>query len=195
MKSVSGSSTISDTKLAKCSRKERQPERPQRARPGEHHLHQPTGMRAGVVAQRQLQDVFEEHRAHHLILPVRQAVGMQRHERAAHDDEKAKCHPGADQQHQLPPGNLRDARLGTGERIHDAAEQDGFDEHRRGERQIGDCQHPAQTRLASEQFEHAEVKAEVFHTAGGKTRTLCMERFIACFVCAPTRGARDGQGV
>ena len=130
-------------------------------------------MRAGVVAQRQLQDVFEEHRAHHLILPVRQAVGMQRHERAAEDDEKAKCDPGADQQHQFPPGNLRDARLGTGERIHDAAEQDGFDEHRRGERQIGDCQHPAQTPLASEQFEHADVESNEFHAVDiGKGGTM-----------------------
>ena len=87
-------------------------------------------MRAGVVAQRQLQHVLEEHRAHHLVLAVRQAVGMERHKRAADDDEEAESDPGTDQQHQIPPSDLRDARLGIRECIDDAAEQNRLDEHR-----------------------------------------------------------------
>jgi len=130
-------------------------------------------MRAGVVAQRQLQHVFEEHRAHHLVLAVRQAVGVQRHQRAADDDEEAEADPGADQHHQVTPRELRDAGLGIGEGIDDAAEQDRFHEHRRGERQIGDRERPAQTRLAPEKFEHADVESNEFHAADiGKGRTL-----------------------
>src|SRR5262249_51217828 len=34
-----------------------------------------------------------------------------------------------------------------------------------GQRQIGDREHPAQTGLASEQFEHAEVESNEFHAA------------------------------
>ena len=113
---------------------ERQPQAPERIGASHHHLHQPSGMRAGVVAQRQLQHVLEEHRAHHLVLAVRQPIGMQRHQRAADDDEEAEADPGADQHHQVLPGQLRDARLGIGEGIDDAAEQDRFHERRRGQR-------------------------------------------------------------
>src|SRR5262249_28510309 len=38
-------------------------------------------------------------------------------------------------------------------------------EHRRGERQIGDRERPAQTRLAPEKFEHADVESNEFHAA------------------------------
>ena len=128
-------------------------------------------MRAGVVTQRQLQHVFEEHGAHHLILAVRQAIGVECHQCAADDDEEPETDPRADQQHQIPPSHLRDARLGIRERIDDAAEQDRLHEHCRGERQIGEREHPAQTGLAPEQSEYADVKTKQFHGADiGKRR-------------------------
>ena len=70
-----------------------EPQSPQRIRPGHHHLHQPPGMRAGVVAQRELQHVLEEHRAHHLVLAVGQPIGVERDERAADDGEQARSRP------------------------------------------------------------------------------------------------------
>ena len=51
----------------------------------------------------------------------------------------------------------------AGKRIDDAAEQDRLDEHRRGKRQVGDGQRPAQAGLAAEQFEHADIEANKFH--------------------------------
>ena len=73
--------------------------------------------------------------------------------------------------YQIPPSHLRDARLGIRERIDDAAEQDRLHEHCRGERQIGEREHPAQTGLAPEQSEYADVKTKQFHGADiGKRR-------------------------
>lgn len=51
--------------------KERQPQPPQRIGAGEHHLHLPAGMRAGVVGERQLQHVLEIIRQHHVAAVMR----------------------------------------------------------------------------------------------------------------------------
>src|SRR6516164_7226308 len=66
----------------------------------------------------------------------------------------------------MPPRDLRHARLRIGERVDDAAEQDRFDEHRRGERQVGEREYPAQTGFAPEHLEYAEVETKEFHAAG-----------------------------
>ena len=116
MNSVSGISTISETKLAKCSRKNGEPQCPQRVRSRHHHLHQPPGMRAGVIAERKLEHVLEEHRAHHLVLAMGEPVGVERDERAADDGEEAEADPGADQRIKVQR-QLRGVGLGIGQRV------------------------------------------------------------------------------
>ena len=66
---------------------ERQPQPPQRVGAGQHHLHLPAGMRAGMVGERQLQHVLEVIRQHHVAAPMRQPVGVPGHERGGDDDE------------------------------------------------------------------------------------------------------------
>ena len=122
-------------------------------------------MRAGVVAERKLQHVLEEHRAHHLVLAVREPIGVERDERAANDGEQGEADPGAEQQHQVPQRQVRNTGLGIGQRIDDPPEQERFHEHGGGQRQVGERQDPAQTGLAPEQFQHAEVETEEFHNA------------------------------
>ena len=50
-------------------------------------------MGAAVVAQGELQNVLEEVGAHHLILPVRQPIGMKRYHRAGSDGKEGKSSP------------------------------------------------------------------------------------------------------
>ena len=88
---------------------ERQPQPPQRVDAGEHHLHQPAGMRAAVERERQLQHVLEIVGEHGLAAAVREAVGMQRDQHAADDGEQAERHPGGEQR-----GQLREARRRVG---------------------------------------------------------------------------------
>jgi hypothetical protein len=122
-------------------------------------------MRAGVVAQRQLQHVLEEHGSHHLVLAVGEAVGVERHQGAADDAEQREAHPDADQQHQILPVQLRRPALGVRQQVDDASEQPRLGEHGGGDRQIGAGEHPAQTGLAPEHFKHADVEAKEFHEA------------------------------
>ena len=122
-------------------------------------------MRAGVVAQRKLEHVLEEHRSHHLVLAVCEPIGVERDERAANDGEQGEADPGSEQQHQVPQLEVRDTGLGIGQGVDDPPEQERFHEHGGGERQIGQRQYPAQTGLPPEQFQHAEVETEEFHVA------------------------------
>ena len=122
-------------------------------------------MRAGVVAQRKLEHVLEEHRSHHLVLAMCEPIGVERDERAANDGEQGEADPGSEQQHQVPQLEVRDTGLGIGQGVDDPPEQERFHEHGGGERQIGQRQYPAQTGLPPEQFQHAEVETEEFHVA------------------------------
>ena len=123
---------------------EAEPQPPQRIRAGEHDLHQPAGMDAAVEAQRQLQDVLEVVGHHRVAAAMRQPVGVQRDERAADDGEEAEAHPGREQRDEIGPGRGAAVALRAGERIDDAAEQDRLGELRRGQRHVGDRQHPAE---------------------------------------------------
>ena len=60
-------------------------------------------MGTGVVAQGQLQDVLEIVGAHDLIVPVRQAVRVQRYQRRRDNREQAEASPGDDQRQQVRP--------------------------------------------------------------------------------------------
>ena len=93
------------------------------------------------------------------------------------------------------PVQFGDPRLGVRQRIDDASEQNRFHEHRGGERQIGDRQHPAQARLAPEQLEHANVQAKEFHEADiGIRRTLISRtRYSNAMQRGPQRPGSDGQ--
>ena len=62
---------------------ERQPQPPQRVGAGQHDLHLPAGMRAGMVGERQLQHVLEIIRQHHVAAPMRKPVGEPGNQRAA----------------------------------------------------------------------------------------------------------------
>ena len=132
-------------------------------------------MGAGVIAQRQLQDVLEIVRAHHLGVAVGEPVGVQRDHGAGDDDEEAEPDPGADQRKQHAVVQLPRAALRIRERIDDAAEQDGLHEGRGGQRHPGQRQRPAEPGLGPEQFEHPQVNPKKFHDADTTTpgaRTL-----------------------
>jgi hypothetical protein len=105
----------------------------------------------------QLQDVFEIVGPHDLVVAVREPVSMQRHDSAGHDDEEAKPDPTADQQHKRRPVQLAVSALGGGQGVDDLAEQNRFDESRRGERHASQCQEPADSGLRPQQLEHANV--------------------------------------
>ena len=107
--------------------------------------------------------MLEIHRPHRLVLPVGEAVGMQRNERAADNDEKTEGDPGTHEEHQLGPGQLREMPLRVGKRVDNAPEQDGLDEHRTGKREVRQGKHPAQGGLAPKQFEHAHVEMNKLH--------------------------------
>ncbi len=126
---------------------EAEPQPPQRIGAGEHDLHQPAGMDAAVIAERQLQDVLEIVGHHRVAAAVRQPVGMQRDQRAADDGEQAEAHPAAEQRHQIGPDRNAAPALGAGQRVDDAAEQDRLGELRGGQRHVGDGQHPAEPGL------------------------------------------------
>ncbi len=128
----------------------------------------------GVVAQRKLQHMLEIHGSHGLVLAVRETVGMERDQRAADNDEKTKPDPSADEHHQIRPGQVCKVTLRNGKGIDDASEQDWFNEHGGGERQIGDCQNPAKTGFAAEQLEHPDIEADKFHAFGTGCRCLCV---------------------
>ena len=121
--------------------------------------------------------MLEEHGAHHLVLAVGEPIGMKCNKRADHDDEQAEADPGADQQHQVRPGQLRDAPLRVREHVDDAPEQVRFHEHRQREREVGDGQRPAHAGFAPEQLEHAEIETKELHGAGtGNRWTYCSGR-------------------
>ena len=137
---------------------ESEPQPPQRIGAVQHHLHQPAGMGAGVEGQRQLHDVLEIVRQHHLALAVRQPVGMQRDGRAAQDGEQAEAAQAASS------GQADDDRPAPGRAgrraIDDAAEQHRFGELRAGQQQIGAGQDPAQPRLLAEQLQRRAYRDE-----------------------------------
>ena len=127
-------------------------------------------MRAGVERHRQLQDVLEIARQYGLALAVREAVRMQRDDRADADGEQAEGGPGREQR-------PRRAAVLAREHVDDAAEQHGLGELRRRQQEIGDGEDPAEPRFLAEQFEDAGIEAEQGHcdelepTAGWVTET------------------------
>ena len=68
-------------------------------------------MGAGVIAERQLQDVLEIVGPHLLAVAMREPVGVQRDQRAADDDEQAEGDPGADQRQEVDPATVARAAL------------------------------------------------------------------------------------
>ena len=143
--------------------KERHPQPPQRVGAGEHDLHLPAGMRAGVVAHRQLQDVLEKIREHQVAAPVRQPVGEPRHHRAGDDDEQAEGDPRADERRKRERCSRCGARQRSGQGVDDAAEQDRLDEQRHRERDIGERKRGGEARLGREQLKHTQINAEKRH--------------------------------
>ena len=148
---------------------EAEPQPPQRIGAGEHHLHQPARMGAAVEAERQLQHVLEIVGEHDLAALVRELVGIERDEGAADDQEQAEPDPGSDEGRELRPVE-RAAVLGAGERIDDAAEQHGLCERRRGQRDIGEGEQPAEPHLRPEQAEHPGIEAHYGHGESTRNR-------------------------
>jgi hypothetical protein len=110
-------------------------------------------MRSAVKAQRQLQDVLEIGRKHHLAPAVSEPVRMQSHKRSAQDREQAKTDPRDDQ----PPERATGRRLG--ERVNDPTEQHRFRKLRACQNHIRQGQQPAKPGLVAEQYEHAHIEA------------------------------------
>ena len=117
---------------------ERHPQPPQRVGAGEHDFQLPARMRAGVVGQRQLQDVLEEIGQHKIAAPVREPVGEPCHQRGGDDDEQAEADPCADERREHARGRPNAGRKRAGQRIDDMAEQHRLDELRHRQRDIGD---------------------------------------------------------
>ncbi len=142
---------------------ERYPQPPQRIGACEHHFHLPAGMGAGMIGQRQLQDVLEKIRQHEVAALVRETIGEPGHQRAGADDEQAEPDPGAQQRRQRPYRGTDAGGQRAGQRIDDAAKQHRLDELRCGESDIGERQHRRQPRLRTQQSEYAKVDANKPH--------------------------------
>ncbi len=120
-------------------------------------------MRAAVERQRQLQDVLEIFRQHRVPAPVREAVGVQRDHHAAGDVEQTEGDPPGQERQQGRPFQRGRIGLRAGQRVDDAAEQDGFGELRRRERHIGEGEQPAQAGFRAEQAKHAAIETDEIH--------------------------------
>lgn len=74
--------------------------------------------------------------------------------------------------------------MGLGQRVDDAPKQDRLGELRQRERNIGDGKRPAQSRLRSEQSQHARIKVENWHApmcagtdpSGNRELVLCQAK-------------------
>ena len=97
---------------------ERQPQPPQRVGAGQHHLHLPAGMRAGMIGERQLQHVLEIIRQHHVAALMGQPVGVPGDERGGDDHEQAEADPERRPAApaRAPPARRRPAALPTARR-------------------------------------------------------------------------------
>jgi hypothetical protein len=102
-------------------------------------------------------------RQHGLAAPVRQPVGIERHQHAADDREQAEADPGRGEDADLVPA---DARLGAGQGVDDAPEQHRLDEDRGRQHDIGGGQQPGQPALGAEQPQDAGIDAEDRHGLG-----------------------------
>ena len=144
---------------------EREPQPPQRVGAGEHHLHLPAGMGAGMIGERQLQHVLEIVRQHHVAAPMREPVGVPGDQRRREDHEQTETDPGADQRRQRACRRFDAGRQCSRQGIDDTAEQHRLDELRRGERDIGKRQRHGQPRVGPQQAEDAKVDADEGHDA------------------------------
>ena len=97
------------------------PEPPQRVGALQHHLHQPAGMGIAVIGERQLQHVFEIAGQDDVTAAMRQAVRVQRDQRAADNSEKPEASPGGKQHPQSRPRWKLAASLCAGQGVDDAA--------------------------------------------------------------------------
>ena len=118
-----------------------------------------------MEAERQLQDVLEIVGHHHVAAAVRQAVGVQRHQRAAGDGEQPEAHPRREQRNDIGPDRGVAPALGAGQRIDDAPEQDRFGELGGGQRHVGQGQHPAEGRFVAQELQYARVQTDEIHDA------------------------------
>ena len=103
-------------------------------------------MRVAVIGKRQFQSPLEEIGHDALPLLVRDAIGEQRHQRAADDVEQAKAEPKAQQQREPRPSQVG-AGIRCAESIDDTTEQHRLRESRGSQRDIGDGKRPGQPRL------------------------------------------------
>ena len=144
--------------------KEAEPDAPERVGALQHHLHQPAGMDAGVIGQRQLHDVVEVVGQHRLTLAVRQPVGLQGDEGAADDGEQPETDPGREQRPDRGRYGCAGSRgLAVGECVDDPAEQDRLCELRDREQDVGEGKQPAEPGFRSERFENTAVEADKRH--------------------------------
>ena len=121
------------------------PDVPQRIGAGDHHLHQASGMRGAVEAQRQLQDVFEIGREDDLAPAMGKPIRMQRDERAAQYGEQPKADPGGDQ----PSSRCPDAALVSASRMR--PNRTGSRKLRARQCQVGKREQPAESRFVAKQ--------------------------------------------
>ncbi len=138
-----------------------EPQSPQGIRALQHDLDQTPGMRAGVIGQRQLQDVFEIGVLNRKAPLVREAVGIKRDQRACRDREQPEADPGDQKRSDAAHGRRQfRRRLDAGHAVDDPSEQHGFRELNDGERKVGDGEGPAHARLWPEKRDDAGVKPD-----------------------------------
>ena len=86
-------------------------------------------MRAGVIAQREVQDVLEIVGEHQVAAAVRQPVGEPGNQRAGDDGEQSESRPRRRPAARASvPAGAYAAGSGAGQSVDDAAEQDRLDE-------------------------------------------------------------------
>ena len=120
-------------------------------------------MGAGVIGERQLQDVLVKIGQNEIAAPVRQPVGEPCHQRGGNDDEQPEADPRADQRRERP--RRRPERRGQrpGQRIDDTAEQHRLGKLRDRERDVGERQSPRKRGVGFQQTKDAQIDAEKGH--------------------------------
>ena len=164
----------------------REPQAPQRIGAGEHHLHQPAGMRAAVIGDRKLQHMLEIGGQHGVAAPVREPVGIERDDHAAEDREYTEARPEQQQGQQRVPGHGGVAGPHASQRVDDLPEQHGLRELRRCKCHVGDSEQPPEFDVGAEQAENARVETQKVHDrfAGAGCRRSRIS------ICAPLINVR-----
>ena len=151
------------TKAAKCSRKNDTHSHHSVSVPVSMTFICRPGMLAGMVGERQLQDVLEVIRQHHVAALMREPVGEPGDQRAGRDDEQAETDPGADERRERPR-RRPDARGSVPDKASTMRPNStGSTNCAAASAILASASDDGQARVGPQQAEHAKVEADEGH--------------------------------